>query len=162
MENLQIVVEDIKTDSGGKDATVRESANSLSPGAGVEFDGMLALYGGKPCNSGEVQKFELLATHCSPLGQCAEDYPIQKKQQTLEFLRRPNILHLRARTNTFSAMSRIRNAATMGIHDFFQKEGFIQVHTPVITSNDCEGAGELFSVKVKAFRNVFRHNITES
>ena len=154
LENLQIVVEDIETDSGGKDATVRELANSLNSGAGVEFEGVLALHGGKPCNAGEVQKFELLATHCSLLGQCAEDYPIQKKNQTLEFLRRPNLLHLRARTNTFGAVSRIRNAATMGIHDFFQKEGFIQVHTPVITSNDCEGAGELFAVKVETFRKL--------
>ena len=59
------------------------------------------------------------------------------------------MLHLRPRTNTFGAVARVRNAAMVGIHDFFQSEGFIHVHTPVITSNDCEGAGELFEVKVR-------------
>ena len=149
LENLQIVVEDNETHAEDQNnGPIRELANSLSTGAGVEFEGVLAFYGGRRCKSGEAQKFELLATRCLPLGECAEDYPLQKKFQSLEFLRTPNVLHLRARTNTFGAVSRVRNAATMGIHDFFQKEGFIQVHTPVITSNDCEGAGELFAVKV--------------
>lgn len=65
----------------------------------------------------------------------------------MEFLREN--AHLRPRSNTFGSMFRLRNAATMGVHDYFQKNDFIQIHTPILNSNDCEGAGDLFVVKSK-------------
>jgi asparaginyl-tRNA synthetase len=72
------------------------------------------------------------------------EYPLQKKRHSFEFLR--EIAHLRARTNTFAAVARVRNAVSMGIHSFFQQRGFIYIHTPILTGSDCEGAGEAFRV----------------
>jgi asparaginyl-tRNA synthetase len=72
------------------------------------------------------------------------DYPLQKKRHSFEFLR--TIAHLRPRTNTFSAVARVRNAMSFAIHSFFQERGFLYLHTPIITSSDCEGAGEMFKV----------------
>jgi asparaginyl-tRNA synthetase len=74
----------------------------------------------------------------------AEKYPLQKKGHSFEFLR--DIAHLRPRTNTFGAIARIRNALCAAIHDFFQSRGFLYVHTPIITTSDCEGAGQMFQV----------------
>jgi asparaginyl-tRNA synthetase len=73
-----------------------------------------------------------------------EKYPLQKKGHSLEFLR--TIAHLRPRTNTFGAVTRLRNCVSRSIHDFFQEQGFLYIHPPIITSSDCEGAGELFKV----------------
>ena len=73
-----------------------------------------------------------------------ETYPLQKKGHTFEFLR--TIAHLRPRTNTFGAIARIRNRVSKSIHDFFQEQGFLYVHAPIVTCSDCEGAGELFKV----------------
>lgn len=73
-----------------------------------------------------------------------ESYPLQKKQTSFEFLR--EIAHLRWRTNTFGAMARVRNALCAAIHNFFQARGFLYIHTPVITTSDCEGAGQMFQV----------------
>jgi asparaginyl-tRNA synthetase len=79
-------------------------------------------------------------------GRCdATDYPLQKKRHTLEFLR--SIAHLRARTNTIGAMARVRSALAAATHAFFKQHGFLQVHTPVISASDCEGAGEMFQVR---------------
>lgn len=72
------------------------------------------------------------------------DYPLQKKRHSLEFLR--DIAHLRPRTNTFTALYRVRSVLSMAIHEFFQSQGFIYVHTPIFTGNDAEGAGEAFRV----------------
>jgi asparaginyl-tRNA synthetase len=73
-----------------------------------------------------------------------ETYPVQKKGASFEFLR--TIAHLRPRTNTFGAVARVRNCASRSIHDFFQEQGFVYVHAPIITASDCEGAGEMFKV----------------
>jgi asparaginyl-tRNA synthetase len=73
-----------------------------------------------------------------------EKYPLQKKGHSFEFLR--GIAHLRPRTNTFGAIARVRNCVCNSIHQFFQEQGFLYVHTPIITASDCEGAGELFKV----------------
>ncbi|HLA86040.1 MAG TPA: asparagine--tRNA ligase [Thermoguttaceae bacterium] len=73
-----------------------------------------------------------------------ETYALQKKRHSFEFLR--TIAHLRPRTNTFGAIARVRNCVCRSIHDFFQEEGFLYVHTPIITASDCEGAGEMFQV----------------
>src|SRR5947209_7819923 len=73
-----------------------------------------------------------------------ESYPLQKKNHSWEFLR--TIAHLRPRTNTFGAIARLRNQVCRSIHDFFQEQGFLYIHSPIITASDCEGAGELFKV----------------
>ncbi|MEW6052903.1 MAG: asparagine--tRNA ligase [Nitrospirota bacterium] len=94
---------------------------------------------------GKGQKFELEVSEIIVFGESDPNrYPLQKKGHTLEFLR--EIGHLRSRTNTFGAVFRVRNIIAASVHEFFQERGFIWVHTPIITSSDCEGAGELFSV----------------
>src|SRR3954449_12255196 len=91
------------------------------------------------------QATEVLASRVELVGDApAETYPLQKKGHTFEFLR--TIAHLRPRTNTFGAIARLRNAVSRSIHDFFQEQGFLYVHTPIITASDCEGAGALFRV----------------
>ncbi|MBQ8136836.1 MAG: asparagine--tRNA ligase, partial [Clostridia bacterium] len=90
------------------------------------------------------QPFEIHATEVSLLGPCSPDYPIQNKRHTFEYLRTQ--AHLRPRTNTFSAVFRIRSLAAQAIHAFFAQRGFVYVHTPIITTSDTEGAGEMFRV----------------
>jgi asparaginyl-tRNA synthetase len=91
------------------------------------------------------QKYEVEVSEIEVFGEAdPETYPLQKKGHTLEFLR--EIGHLRPRTNTYGAVFRLRNILAHAIHEFFQNRGFIWVHTPIITSSDCEGAGELFTV----------------
>ncbi len=91
------------------------------------------------------QAVELRAEEVTIIGSVdPASYPLQKKRHSFEFLR--TIAHLRARTNTFGAVARVRNAVSYAIHKFFQDRGFVYVHTPIITGSDCEGAGELFHV----------------
>ncbi len=90
------------------------------------------------------QPFELKATEVYVEGASAPDYPLQKKRHSVEFLR--TVAHLRPRTNLFSAVFRVRSVAAHAIHCFFQDQGFVYVHTPIITASDCEGAGEMFQV----------------
>ena len=90
------------------------------------------------------QPFEIQAEHIDIEGTSTPDYPLQKKRHTLEYLR--TMPHLRARTNTFQAVFRVRSLVAYAIHRFFQERGFVYVHTPIITSSDCEGAGEMFQV----------------
>ena len=93
---------------------------------------------------GAKQPFELNADTITIEGVCPPEYPLQKKRHTVEFLR--TMPHLRARTNTFTAAFRVRGEAAFALHDFFHKNGFVYVHTPLITGSDCEGAGEMFRV----------------
>lgn len=91
------------------------------------------------------QVLEMQASVVTLIGKCdPETYPMQKKKHTFEFLR--TIAHLRPRTNTFGAMTRVRNALAVATHQFFQDKGFLYVHTPIITGSDCEGAGKMFQV----------------
>lgn len=90
------------------------------------------------------QPFELEAKEIVLIGACDETYPMQKKRHSFEYLR--EIPHLRVRTNTFMAVYRLRSALSMAIHEFFQNQGFVYVHTPIVTGNDGEGAGELFKI----------------
>ncbi len=90
------------------------------------------------------QPFEMQATEVAIEGESTSDYPLQKKRHTFEYLR--TITHLRARTNTFEAVFRVRSVAAYAIHKFFQERDFVYVHTPIITGSDCEGAGEMFQV----------------
>lgn len=88
------------------------------------------------------QPFEISLSSATVVGDVDESYPLQKKKTSLEYLR--TIPHLRPRTNTFNAVFRVRSVLSFAIHEFFQGEGFVYVHTPLLTSNDCEGAGETF------------------
>ena len=98
------------------------------------------------------QPFEIQADKIEIEGVSTPDYPLQKKRHSLEFLR--TIPHLRPRTNTFQAVFRIRSLAAHAIHCFFQERGFVYVHTPLITSSDAEGAGEMFQVTTLDLTNV--------
>ncbi len=96
---------------------------------------------------GNKQPFEIQATEIVLEGACDSSYPLQKKRHSFEYLRQ--IGHLRPRTNTFSAVFRVRSVLAMAVHTFFQSQGFVYVHTPLITSNDAEGAGETFTVTTR-------------
>ena len=93
---------------------------------------------------GAKQPFEIKATKIDINYIADADYPLQKKRHTFEYLR--TISHLRPRTNTFNAVFRVRSVLSFAIHKFFQEKGFVYVHTPIITSSDCEGAGEMFNL----------------
>ena len=104
---------------------------------------------------GKGQKLELRAEAVEVFGWAdPTDYPLQKKRHSFEYLR--TIAHLRPRTNTFSAVARVRNAMSCAIHNFFQERGFIYLHTPIITSSDCEGAGDMFRVTTLDLDNLPR------
>lgn len=90
------------------------------------------------------QKWELVAKTVEIIGEADDSYPLQKKRHTFEYLR--TVAHLRPRTNTFGAVFRLRSKIAQAIHRFFSEQNFMYVHTPIITSSDCEGAGELFRV----------------
>jgi len=104
----------------------------------------LAVTGDLVASPAEGQRWELQAATVEILGDADADYPLQKKRHTFEYLR--SIAHLRPRSNTFGAVFRMRSALSYAIHQFFQERGFLYVQTPIITSNDCEGAGEMFRV----------------
>lgn len=93
------------------------------------------------------QPFEIAVTEVNVEGLCDSDYPLQKKRHSFEFMR--EIPHLRPRANSFYAIFRLRSVLSMAIHEFFQNQGFVYVHTPVITGNDAEGAGECFTVTTR-------------
>lgn len=98
------------------------------------------------------QPFELKATEIIVEGYSSPDYPLQKKRHSMEYLR--TIAHLRPRSNTFSAVFRVRSAAAYAIHKFFQDRGFVYVHTPIITGSDAEGAGQMFRVTTLDMANL--------
>ena len=111
----------------------------LTTGASLQITGLLQK------SPAKGQDIELIATQIEVLGWTdSSKYPLQKKKQSFEFLR--TIPHLRGRTNSFGCMMRIRNRLSTLIHIFFQDQGFIQLHSPIITTSDCEGAGELFTI----------------
>lgn len=129
-KNLQIVFED-------RLENFAEVAK-LSVGSAITVEGLLTE------SPGAKQPFELKAGKVVIEGLSTSDYPLQKKNHSFEFLR--TIAHLRPRTNTFSAVFRIRSLVAYAIHKFFQEQGFVYVHTPIITGSDAEGAGEMFRV----------------
>ena len=98
------------------------------------------------------QPFELHVKKITLIGKSDETYPLQPKKHSMEFLR--TIGHLRPRSNTFQAVFRIRSLAAFAIHDFFNKNEFVYVHTPIITGSDCEGAGEMFQVTTLPLKNI--------
>ena len=96
---------------------------------------------------GSGQAVEVQAKEIEVLGLCGDDYPMQKKGQTFEYMRQH--AHMRLRTNTFGAVMRIRHNMAMAIHTYFHEHGFFYFHTPLITASDCEGAGNMFQVTTK-------------
>ena len=98
------------------------------------------------------QPLEMKAKEIKMLGDCPEDYPIQPKRHTLEFLREN--AHLRARTNMFNAVFRIRSVAAMAVHSYFQQNGYLYVHTPLITCADCEGSDQMFKITTLDLNNL--------
>ena len=119
----------------------------LTAGCSVSVRGLLK------ASPGKGQATEVQARSITVHGWAdPESYPLQKKQHSFEFLR--TIAHLRPRTNTFGAVARVRNCVCHSIHNFFQEEGFLYVHTPIITASDCEGAGEMFQVTTLDLNNV--------
>ena len=129
-ENLQVVYD--------KELSNFADASKIGVGASVKVIGTLVL---TPENK---QPFEVKATSVELLGDCPEDYPIQPKRHTREFLR--TVAHLHPRTNLFSAVFRVRSVAAMAIHSYFQERGYVYVHTPLITCADCEGSDQMFKI----------------
>jgi asparaginyl-tRNA synthetase len=124
-----------------------QQIHRCNTGAAIRAEGVLKE------SPAKGQKFELEVSQIEVFGEAdAERYPLQKKGHTLEFLR--EIAHLRPRTNTFGAVFRLRNILADAVHEFFRSRGFVWVHTPVITSSDCEGAGELFTVTSLDFEHL--------
>ena len=132
MGNLQIVVD---SSVPGYDETIKR----VTTGASISVDGTVKE------SPGKGQRIELHASSLTVLGEAdAAEFPLQKKGHSFEFLR--EIAHLRPRTNTFGAIARVRNCISRSIHNFFQSRGFLYINTPIITTSDCEGAGEMFQV----------------
>ena len=137
-ETLQIVYHDTMENFA--------EVSALNVGAAIVVEGTLI-----PTPEAK-QPFEIQADTVTVEGTSAPDYPLQKKRHSLEYLR--TISHLRPRTNTFQAVFRVRSVAAFAIHKFFQEQGFVYVHTPIITGSDCEGAGEMFHVTTLDLENV--------
>ncbi len=129
-ESIQIVYDDTTIGI--------EEARKARAGMSIEVEGILVL---TPNNQ---QPFEIKASSYKLLGTCGEDYPIQPKRHTREFLREH--AHLRPRTNLFSAVFRVRSICAHATHHFFEEKRFVYLHSPIITSNDGEGAGQMFQV----------------
>ena len=125
--------------SEGSGAWALANSGACSTGAALRVKGRLVTSpGGKQAAELAVDELEIIG------GADPETYPLQKKRHTLEYLR--SIAHLRPRTNTIGAVARVRNELAYATHNFFQQNGFLYVHTPIITASDCEGAGEQFQV----------------
>jgi len=123
-----------------------DKIKKLGVGSAIAAKGLWMESGGKG------QSFELQATHIEILGTADRNsFPLQPKRHTYEFLR--EIAHLRPRTNTFGAVFRIRHALAFATHQFYHDRGFVYVHTPIITTSDCEGAGEMFQVTTLSLKN---------
>ena len=138
-KNLQIVIESDKLDNFAE-------LSKLNIAAAITATGTLVL------TPDAKQPFELKAENVVINGESTPDYPLQKKRHSFEYLR--TVAHLRPRTNTFSAVFRVRSMIAYAIHQFFQERGFVYVHTPIITASDCEGAGEMFQVTTLDLNNV--------
>ena len=130
INNVQVVIDADKFDE--------ELVKQFTTGACLSVNGMLVE------SIGGGQSVEIQATEIELLGACDSTYPLQKKGQTMEYMR--TVAHLRPRTNTFGAVFRIRHNMAYAIHKFFHDKGFYYFHTPLITASDCEGAGQMFQV----------------
>ena len=123
-----------------------EEISKFRVGVSVEIKGKVIL------TPQAKQPLEIHATSVVMLGDCPEDFPIQPKRHTREFLR--DVAHLRARTNLFNAVFRIRSVAAMAVHKYFQDRGYLYVHTPLITTADCEGSDQMFKITTLDMNNL--------
>ena len=130
LKNIQVVFEDSLANFA--------DVCKLGVGSAITVSGILV------ASQGAKQQFELQAKNIEIVGLSPNDYPLQKKGHSFEYLR--EIAHLRPRSNTFSAVFRVRSLLAFAFHKFFNEQGFIYVHTPLITGSDAEGAGEMFKV----------------
>ena len=133
IKNVQIVADGEKPDP--------ETIKQITTGACINVNGLLVE------SPGAGQNVEIQAEEIEIYGTCPQDYPMQKKGQTFEYMRQH--AHMRLRTNTFGAVFRIRHNMAIAIHKFFHDRGFFYFHSPIITASDCEGAGEMFQVTTK-------------
>ena len=133
IKNIQIVADTDKFDD--------EILRQITTGACIHVEGTLVE------SQGKGQTSEILATSIEIYGLCGNDYPMQKKGQTFEYMRK--YAHMRLRTNTFGAVMRIRHNMAIAIHTYFHQHGYFYFHTPLITASDCEGAGQMFQVTTK-------------
>lgn len=120
--------------------------DKISTGAAISAEGKIVE------SLGGDQKVEMSVSSLTLVGDCPNDYPLQKKRHSVEFLREQ--AYLRPRTNLFGAVTRVRNTMAYAVHQFFQENGFVYVNTPLITASDCEGAGEQFQVTTLDLLNV--------
>ncbi len=132
-----------------------DAITKLSTGAAVSVTGTIV------ASEGKGQEIEIHCSNLTCIGdiQNPESYPIAKKRHTFEYLR--NVAHLRPRTNTFGAISRLRHQAAQAVHRYFDQRGFVWVNTPIITASDCEGAGELFRVSTLDLANRTQNDYSE-
>lgn len=130
IHNVQLVIDPLRFDA--------EQLKQLTTGACIGVKGKLVE------SEGSEQRSEIQAESIEIYGLCGNDYPMQKKGQSFEYMRQ--YAHLRLRTNTFGAVMRIRHHLSMAIHTYFHEHGFFYFHTPIITASDCEGAGEMFQI----------------
>jgi asparaginyl-tRNA synthetase len=130
IKNIQIVADVSNFDE--------ELLKQITTGACLSVDGQLVK------SIGGGQNVEVTATKIEVLGACGDEFPMQKKGQTFEYMRK--YAHMRLRTNTFGAVFRIRHNMAIAIHKYFHEHGFYYFNTPIITASDCEGAGEMFQV----------------
>lgn len=141
--NVQVVLELGKFDD--------DLLKRLTTSASIKVKGTIV------ASLGKGQAVEIKASTVEILGDCdAEKYPLQPKKHSLEFLR--EVAHLRFRTNTFGSVFRVRHALAFAVHQFFNNKGFVYLHTPIITSSDAEGAGEMFRVTTLSFDNPPRND----
>jgi asparaginyl-tRNA synthetase len=138
LANIQVIVDD--------DIDNYQEIVKLTTGAAISVTGELVE------SLGKGQKWEVRANSIEILGVAPEDFPLQKKRHTDEYLR--TIAHLRPRSNKYSAIFRIRSKLSFAIHQFFQERDFQWIHTPIITGSDCEGAGEMFNVTTLDLNNI--------
>ena len=133
IKNIQIVVDVEKFDA--------EMLKQITTGACIHVEGILVE------SQGKGQTSEVQASSIEIYGLCGSDYPMQKKGQSFEYMRK--YAHMRLRTNTFGAVMRIRHNMAMAIHTYFHEHGYFYFHSPLITASDCEGAGQMFQVTTK-------------
>ena len=133
IKNVQVVGDEAQFDA--------DMLKKITTGACLSVEGRLVE------SPAAGQASEVQAVRIEVLGTCGNDYPMQKKGQTFEYMRQH--AHMRLRTNTFGAVMRIRHNMAMAIHTYFHEHGYFYVHTPLITASDCEGAGQMFQVTTK-------------
>ncbi len=138
LKHIQIVFE--------KDLPNFDEIRKLGTGSAITVEGTLV------ASQWSKQAFEVKAKNITLVGDCPSDYPLQKKWHSFEYLR--EIAHLRTRSNTFSAVFRVRSLLAFAIHKYFNENGFVYVHTPIITWSDAEGAGQMFQVSTLDFLNM--------